>query len=100
MVQTQVYSSVLALACIMAHNTQLFSFHLSSILFVVLGVNLYRDVTPLFLRHRSPADASEGIYLWLKLFLLFEAAVGIPLVMPRVYKPINPSVSSFAQASL
>ncbi|KAI1792393.1 P-loop containing nucleoside triphosphate hydrolase protein [Ganoderma leucocontextum] len=75
----------------MSHPSRLFSFHLSSVLLVVLGVYAYRDVIPLFLRHPSPADAFGGLYLWVKLFLLFETAVGIPLVMPRVYEPYNPS---------
>ncbi|PIL29209.1 ATP-binding cassette transporter [Ganoderma sinense ZZ0214-1] len=84
-----VYCSILALAYVVAKNGRLFSFHLSSILLVVLGIYIYQDIAPLFLRHRSPTDASEGIYLWLKLFLLFEAAIGVPLVTPRVYKPYN-----------
>ena len=66
----------------------------------MLGVYVCRDVIPLFLRHQGPVDASEGIFLWLKLFLLFEAAVGVPLVMPRAYKPYNPSVSDFIQSPL
>ncbi|KAM5536848.1 hypothetical protein V8D89_009566 [Ganoderma adspersum] len=86
-----VYSTVLALASAVANNSRLFSFHLSSVLLAMLAVYVYRDVAPLFLRHETPTDVSEGIYLWLKLFVLCEAAIGIPLGMPRAYKPYNPS---------
>ena len=81
----------------MANNSRLFSFHLSSVLLAMLVVYVYRDVAPLFLRHGSPTDVSEGVYLWLKLLLLCEAALGVPLGMPRAYKPYNPSVRRSAQ---
>ena len=75
------------------------SFHLSSVLLAMLAVYVHRDVVPLFLRHGSPTDASEGIYLWLKLLLLCEASIAVPLGMPRAYKPYNPSVRRSAQSS-
>ena len=61
-------------------------------LLVALGVCTYRDVLPLFLRDHEPADAADGVFLWVKLALLVGAAVVIPLLNPRVYKPYNPKV--------
>ena len=76
----------------MAHDTRLFSFHLSSVLLLTLGLYIFRDVFPLFVKGRSPADVGEGMILWVKLFVLFEAAVVLPLVTPRIYEPHNPAV--------
>ena len=79
---------------LVAHDTRLFSFHLSSVLLLTLGLYIFRDVAPLFIRGRSPADEREGMLLWVKLFVLFEAAVALPLVTPRIYEPHNPAVST------
>ena len=76
----------------MAHDTRLFSFHLSSVLLLTLGLYIIRDVAPLFVKGRSPADEAEGMLLWVKLFMLFEATVVLPLVTPRIYEPHNPVV--------
>ena len=78
----------------MTHNTRLFSIHLSSVLLLTLGVYVFRDVAPLFVRNWYPADRAEGVLLWVKLFVLFEAAVAVPLVTPRVYEPYDPAVST------
>ena len=55
------------------------------------AIYLWRDVVPLFLKYHAPADASEGVILWTKLLVLFVGAVAIPLIVPRVYAPYNPS---------
>ncbi|EJF61844.1 P-loop containing nucleoside triphosphate hydrolase protein [Dichomitus squalens LYAD-421 SS1] len=74
----------------MTRNSRLLSFHLSWVLLFTLGVYVFRDVVPLFVKYRSPADSPDGIILWVKLLVLFEAAVAIPLVAPRVYEPHDP----------
>ena len=78
----------------MAHNVRLFSFHLSFVLLLTLAVYAIRDVAPLFVRDSYPADRAEGVLLWVKLFVLFEAVVAVPLVTPRVYEPYDPAVST------
>ena len=55
---------------------------------------MIRDVAPLFIRDWNSTDSAEGVLLWVKLFVLFEAAVGVPLVTPRVYEPYDPAVST------
>ena len=77
---------------LMAHNTRLFSFNLSFVLLLTLGLYIFRDVAPLFVKGGSPADEAEGMLLWMKLFMLFEAAVVLPLVTPRIYEPYNLAV--------
>ncbi|RPD53734.1 P-loop containing nucleoside triphosphate hydrolase protein [Lentinus tigrinus ALCF2SS1-7] len=94
LVECEVYSyaSVLALAWILSRRPgKLLAAHLNSVLLVVLGVYTYRDVLPLLLRNRDPADAADGVFLWLKMLLLLKAAVALPLLAPRTYKPYNPS---------
>ena len=78
----------------MTPNVRLFSFHLSFVLLLTLGVYVVRDVAPLFVRNWFPADSAEGVLLWVKLFVLFEVAVAVPLVTPRVYEPYDPAVST------
>ncbi|KAI0753304.1 P-loop containing nucleoside triphosphate hydrolase protein [Daedaleopsis nitida] len=72
-------------------DNPVFSYHLTSVLCLTLAVYTYRNVLPLFFRDQRPADGSEGLLLWIKLFLLFVAAVGIPLSMPRPYSPSDPA---------
>ncbi|KAI0709575.1 P-loop containing nucleoside triphosphate hydrolase protein [Cerioporus squamosus] len=82
------YASALALAWLLSRRqSQLLAAHLNSVLLVTLGVHAYRNVLPLFLRDRDPADAADGIFLWVKMILLLDAAVVLPLLTPRVYKP-------------
>ena len=76
----------------MAHDTRLFSFHLSFVLLLTLGLYIFRDIAPLFVKGRSPADEVEGMLFWVKLFVLFEAAIVLPLATPRIYEPHNPAV--------
>ncbi|TFK92734.1 P-loop containing nucleoside triphosphate hydrolase protein [Polyporus arcularius HHB13444] len=86
------YVSALALAWLLfGQRSRLLAAHLNSVLFVIFGVYAYRDVLPLFLRDRDPADAADGILLCVKMFLLLNAAVVLPLLTPRVYKPYRPN---------
>ncbi|KAI0365043.1 P-loop containing nucleoside triphosphate hydrolase protein [Pilatotrama ljubarskyi] len=64
--------------------------HLSSVLALVWGVYLYRDVWPLATVDLSPRDEAEGSFLWAKLGLLTLGGVMIPLISPRKYIPLDP----------
>ncbi|KZT67112.1 P-loop containing nucleoside triphosphate hydrolase protein [Daedalea quercina L-15889] len=62
---------------------------------VVLAIQLVfrarraRDVFPLATFTLSPADAVEGGVLWTKIATLTYAAVVVPLIVPRPYRPID-----------
>ncbi|KAH9929015.1 P-loop containing nucleoside triphosphate hydrolase protein [Epithele typhae] len=82
-----IYASALSLGDILsAKHSSSFATHLVSVLLLSFGVSVYRNIVPLFVRGALPADAKEGTVLWIKLFLLFEAGIVIPLVIPR-YDP-------------
>lgn len=67
--------------------------HLVAVLFATFGVFAYRDLWPLATYTKSIPDAAEGWLMWAKLSTLFTVAVCIPLVIPRTYTPLDPSVS-------
>ncbi len=80
----QAYVTTLALAAVLLpHHSALLSHHLSLILLLTWGVYVYRDVVPLATTTLRPADADEGVFIWLKLLILTEAAVLLPIVTPR-----------------
>ena len=56
--------------------------HLTFTLLVTLGVYVYRDIVPLFLRGGLPRDAADGPLLWVVLGLLVVAGAVIPLFAP------------------
>lgn len=86
-INPQGYTSALALAWLLSRQqSRLLAAHFNSVLLVTLGVYAYRDVLPLMLRDRDPADAADGVVLWVKMFFLLDAAVVLPLLTPRVYK--------------
>ncbi|KAF6747842.1 multidrug resistance-associated ABC transporter [Ephemerocybe angulata] len=60
-----------------------------SVLLVELGVYVYRDVWPLARYGGEPRDLTDSL-LWARFILLTLAALVIPLVVPTVYKPLNP----------
>ncbi|KAF5311665.1 hypothetical protein D9611_009497 [Ephemerocybe angulata] len=62
-----------------------------SVLLVELGVYVYRDVWPLARYGGELRDLSDGLgLLWARFILLALTAVVIPLIVPTVYKPLNP----------
>jgi hypothetical protein len=69
--------------------------HLATILLVLLGVYLYRDIWPLATFTKHPQDTFEGWLLWAKIFVLAVIAVIIPLIIPRQYVPFDLKVCSF-----
>ncbi|KAI0767285.1 P-loop containing nucleoside triphosphate hydrolase protein [Fomes fomentarius] len=84
------YTSLLAFSDVLAsRRSGLFGAHLTAVLLLTSAVYTCRDVLPLFLRNHSPADAADSL-LWMKFFLLLGAAVLLPLLTPRVYKPYDP----------
>ncbi|KAI0819312.1 multidrug resistance-associated ABC transporter [Trametes gibbosa] len=77
------YTSALALASVLIPRRRaLFSGHLSLVLVLVWVVYVYRNLVPLGTTNLSPADANEGVLLWIKMAILTEAAVLLPLFMP------------------
>ncbi|EIW53706.1 multidrug resistance-associated ABC transporter [Trametes versicolor FP-101664 SS1] len=63
--------------------------HASLLLAVTWFTYVYRDVWPLATFNGSPADLAEGSMLWAKIALLSLGGVGIPLLTPRKYTPVN-----------
>ena len=67
----------------------------SQLVFILLAtwfLFMYRDVWPLATYTLQPIDLNEGWLLWVKISVLSITAVGIPLLMPRRYIPVNPKV--------
>lgn len=69
--------------------------HASLLLAVTWFTYVYRDVWPLATFNGSPADLAEGTMLWAKIALLSLGGVGIPLLTPRKYTPVDIKVSGF-----
>ena len=92
----QLYAAFLALVTVTARRVRasITSFHLSSLLLGTFSVYAYRDIWPLLTFTLSPADAYEGVLLWIKIGLLAFAAIVVPLLVPRQYIPIDPKVRS------
>ncbi|KAI0357917.1 P-loop containing nucleoside triphosphate hydrolase protein [Trametes cingulata] len=67
--------------------------HMSTILAILWGVYLYRDIWPLATVDLSPKDEGEGTLLWGKIALLTVGGVLIPLTSPRKYIPLDPKES-------
>ena len=67
--------------------------HASWILVLVWSAYIYRDVYPFATLDKTPADISEGPFLYAKFALLTVAAVLVPLFVPRKYIPFNATAS-------
>lgn len=93
----QFYISLLAVGSVSTgwRLTRTLSRHISTVLFVTFAVYFYRDVIPLATVDWPIQDVVEGRLLWAKVSLLTLAAVIIPLVMPRMYIPVDPKVLDF-----
>ncbi|KAI0357911.1 P-loop containing nucleoside triphosphate hydrolase protein [Trametes cingulata] len=93
-VQVAIYMYLSVLGCVSLLASTRVNFrafvHLSSILSVIWGVYLYRDVWPLATVDLAPEDEAEGLLLWAKLALLTLGGVIIPLSAPHKYIPIDP----------
>ena len=75
--------SVLAVTSLVLYQYgELLGTHLTFTLLVTLGVYVYRNIAPLFLRGGSPMDAAKGTLMWVTLGLLAVAGVAIPLFAP------------------
>ena len=62
-----------------------------SVLLFTSGVFFYRDLWPLATFNLDPMDALEGKMIWIKVSILLFVGVVIPLVIPRVYTPFDPT---------
>ncbi|KAJ6498479.1 hypothetical protein C8R47DRAFT_1212167 [Mycena vitilis] len=80
------------LACPQHHlpHTHILIRHINTVLGFQTALYAYRDVYPLATYTLSPLDSDEGAVLWVKIALLFVAAVGVPLTVPRAYVPVDP----------
>ena len=77
--------SVLAVTSLVLYQYgELLGAHLTFTLLATLGVCVYRNIAPLFLRGGSPMDAAKGTLMWVTLGLLAVAGVAIPLFAPPV----------------
>ena len=88
----------MAFASIIAPNQKLsnvFTRHLVVILLSVWAIYVYRDLWPLATFTLQPADAAEGVLLWVKLWVLTFAAGVIPLLIPRSYIPVDAKVRTY-----
>ena len=66
--------------------------HLAFVLIATWSVFAYRDVWPLATYSLQPLDQAEGPLLWIKFAFLTFAATVVPLLVPRQYIPVDPSV--------
>jgi hypothetical protein len=60
---------------------------------VIFGVYIYRDLWPLATFAIEPRDTAEGWILVAKIIILFVTAIVVPLLMPRIYIPVDPKVN-------
>ena len=63
---------------------------------MVFSVFFYRDIWPLCTTNLLPIDAGEGYALWIHIGVLTFAAAIVPLMVPRQYLPLDPSVRIFS----
>jgi hypothetical protein len=68
--------------------------NLNAVLAATFATYFYRDILPLATYDEQPLDVGEGWILWAKMVVLVVTAVGIPLLMPRQYIPVDPQVCS------
>jgi hypothetical protein len=68
------------------------TWHLNVVLLALLGTYISRDIFPLVMIDQQPLDGDQGIVLWAKFAVLTCAGVGIPLMIPRKYVPVDPKV--------
>ncbi|KAJ7668054.1 multidrug resistance-associated ABC transporter [Mycena rosella] len=85
------YASILAFLSICPQNGRdRIIRHVNCVLFAAFCVYTYRDILPLATFSQAPEDLAEGAKLWAKIGLLFISGVGIPLLTPRQYIPLDP----------
>ncbi|KAI0782154.1 P-loop containing nucleoside triphosphate hydrolase protein [Abortiporus biennis] len=88
------YASLLATFSALSANrssrSTIVSAHLNIILLPSWVIFIYRDIVPLCTYTLTPLDKVDIMY-WVEFVLLGFAAFLIPLCMPRVYVPLDPS---------
>ncbi|KAI0260098.1 P-loop containing nucleoside triphosphate hydrolase protein [Gloeopeniophorella convolvens] len=90
---TYIYATTLALCTVVSRRSSvpiIASHHLTLLLLVTFGVYAYRDIWPLLTYTLAPADQPGSALLWVKIGIMYLAAVLIPLVTPRQYTPVDP----------
>jgi hypothetical protein len=91
----QVYTTILTLLSVTASSNGGFTSpttHSTFILTALFVPYAIRDVWPLLTYTSSPQDAVQGAVLWWKVALIFFAGVGVPLLQPFEYEPVDPDV--------
>lgn len=64
--------------------------HLDVLLFAAACLYAYRDLYPLLTYTLDPSDVDNAI-TWVRVGLLYVAAIAIPLLRPRTYTPADPA---------
>ncbi|CCO27945.1 hypothetical protein BN14_01935 [Rhizoctonia solani AG-1 IB] len=68
--------------------------HLIVLLLIAMGVYIWRDLVPLAIHGRHPADAAGGWLTWSRIGVLIFASLIVPLCIPRTYVPLDPKKPS------
>ncbi|KAF8515057.1 hypothetical protein BU17DRAFT_76921 [Hysterangium stoloniferum] len=86
------YISVLALLDILPRRRwySAATVHLNFVMFAIVSVYTYRDLFPYATFTLRPADEGQGWLLWSRLGLATFAGLFVPLVIPRIYTPVDP----------
>ncbi|KIJ45713.1 hypothetical protein M422DRAFT_227467 [Sphaerobolus stellatus SS14] len=86
------YLSVLGLITLLpsTHSIQWPGIHLNVIMLLIVSVYTYRDLVPLATYHMVPMDSEQGWLLWSRVAISSLVGVAIPLLTPRLYKPVDP----------
>lgn len=71
---------------------RLISAHVVPTLLFTAIVYAYRNVWPLATYYSVPADAHLGWLTWTRVVILGYAGLMAPLVIPRLYVPVDPRV--------
>ncbi|CEL51761.1 ATP-binding cassette transporter abc4 OS=Schizosaccharomyces pombe (strain 972 / ATCC 24843) GN=abc4 PE=3 SV=1 [Rhizoctonia solani AG-1 IB] len=68
--------------------------HLIVLLLIAMGVYVWRDLVPLAIHGRHPADTAGGWLTWSRIGVLIFASLIVPLCIPRTYVPLDPKKPS------
>ncbi|KAJ6611201.1 hypothetical protein B0H10DRAFT_2165893 [Mycena sp. CBHHK59/15] len=86
------YTSLLAFIsiCVAPLWSRIVVRHLQVVLLVAFGVYFYRDIHPLTIFTNVPRDLAVDSMLWPKAVVLGLVSIGLPLLEPRQYTPVDP----------
>ena len=98
----ETYASFLALTSLVARKkfASASNKHVVILLLATWFIFVYRNLWPLATFTLTPKDGSEGWLMWAKLTVLSVTAIGIPVLIPRPYIPLDPNVRSIKHEML